>query len=66
MRLEEVIPALREGKAIRRREWGEECHVRQSKSEYKSHYIFYFCGKDYEEWKPSMMDVTADDWEVVE
>lgn len=66
MKLEEVIPALREGKSIRRKVWDEDCYVRKSKSEYKSQYIFYFYGEDYEEWKPSMIDVGEEDWETKE
>lgn len=52
MKFEEVLPALREGKKIRRKEWQ------------KTHYYIgsRFCDVGYE---LSLTDLLADDWEIV-
>lgn len=61
MKFEEILPALKAGKKIRRKCWGKEVYI-------KTHDFFVvgqIITEDNIDYALTVMDLEADDWEVI-
>jgi len=74
MKFEEALPLLKEGKKLYRKGWngiklGRKMYVyvhsRFIGRDVPQYFVFYN-GVDFVGWMPSVWDVFAEDWEVVE
>ena len=62
MKFEEVLPALKAGKKIRRKDWLSDGYIKMSSLRYFGEIVDEY----YKEYGLTMADLTEDDWEILE